>query len=162
MKAVINAGPLIALAKLDLLHLLKTVFAELLVPEAVQHEVLAKPAPEKVRLLKAFQESFTVVPTPMIPDDVANAVAGLDDGEIAVLTVGNAQGRDALVILDDRLARRAARALGLNLTGTVGLLLAFKKRGHLGSVSSELQKLRERGYYLSTAVLDVARKLAGE
>lgn len=43
--------------------------------------------------------------------------------------------RDDLVVIDDRPARRLAKAAGLNVIGTLGLLLEAKARATLGAKS---------------------------
>jgi predicted nucleic acid-binding protein len=65
------------------------------------------------------------------------------------------------LILDDSLARRYASYLKLRFTGTLGVLLAAKSRGHLSSlkpVLDELARLHFRVWETRAAVL----KLAGE
>jgi predicted nucleic acid-binding protein len=55
MTFVCNAGPLIALAKIDRLSLLRDLASSVLIPETVFHEVLAKPGPDSSRILTAAQ-----------------------------------------------------------------------------------------------------------
>ena len=57
MTFVCNAGPVIALAKIDHLHLLRELANPVWIPDTVFHEVLAKPGPESSRILTASNES---------------------------------------------------------------------------------------------------------
>jgi predicted nucleic acid-binding protein len=57
-------------------------------------------------------------------------MADLGAGEREVLAFG-IQLPDALLLLDERLARVHARALQLNFTGTLGILLRAKDEGHI-------------------------------
>ena len=70
--------------------------------------------------------------------------------------------RGCRVLLDDRLARRVALQLGLPVVGTLGVLIAAKRRGLLERVRPGLQRLRASGYFLSDAVFAEALRLAGE
>ena len=62
-------------------------------------------------------------------------VTHLGDGEKEVLALG-LETQDALLLLDDRDARRYARTLELEISGTLGLLLRAKERGVLDDVPS--------------------------
>ena len=68
--------------------------------------------------------------------------------------------REAVVVLDDALARRIAETLGLYLTGTLGLLLDAKRAGLVPAVApllDQLQVLRFRvAPHTRTAVLELA------
>ena len=66
------------------------------------------------------------------------------------------------VIMDERLARRHARRLGLALTGTLGILVRAKKEGFVSSVSSVIDQLRQNGIRLSDALVAETLTLAGE
>ena len=69
---------------------------------------------------------------------------------------------NALLIIDERLGRLAARKLGLAITGVVGILIQAKHAGFQIEVISVLEEIRRREYWLSDNVLAVAAKLAGE
>ncbi len=51
MTFVCNAGPVIALAKIDRLSLLHQMASSVMIPETVFYEVLAKPGPDSSRIL---------------------------------------------------------------------------------------------------------------
>jgi predicted nucleic acid-binding protein len=67
-----------------------------------------------------------------------------------------------VVIVDDLAARRCAEALGLPLTGTLGLVLKAKRKGLLPAARPALGKLLAAGMYLSPRILDQALALVGE
>jgi predicted nucleic acid-binding protein len=56
VSVVSNTGPLVALAKVDLLPLLQALFGEVEIPPAVYRELLAKGGAEAQRLDNAFKE----------------------------------------------------------------------------------------------------------
>lgn len=87
--------------------------------------------------------------------------AQLDAGEAAVIQTALDEGI-ATVILDERKARRIALAMGLSVTGTLGILLQAKQTGQLPSVSAALAILEQRGIWVAPALKAKAVRLAGE
>ena len=88
-------------------------------------------------------------------------VARLGAGETEVLALG-LETPDALAILDDRLARRAAAVLGVPVRGTLGLLLDAKARGLVAAVGPLLSQLRTCGFRLSVETTPELLERAGE
>ncbi|MEM9554752.1 MAG: DUF3368 domain-containing protein [Acidobacteriota bacterium] len=68
----------------------------------------------------------------------------------------------ALVLLDDRKARRQAEKLGLPTVGTLGLLLRAKELGLLESIRHEVGKLQSAGLFLSSRLIESVLRRAGE
>ena len=66
------------------------------------------------------------------------------------------------VLVDDRPARKLARELGLDVIGTVGVLLAAKRHGLLPVVRPELDKLLKASFFLSPQLVDAIIRDAGE
>lgn len=53
-----------------------------------------------------------------------------------------------LALLDDLLARRMARHLGVPFTGTLGVLLRAKPAGHIAAVKPIVDRLEALGFRL--------------
>ena len=87
--------------------------------------------------------------------------AQLDAGEAAVIQTALDEGIPT-VILDERKARRIALAMGLSVTGTLGILVQAKLSGHLPSGRDAVQTLRQRGIWLDETLLAKVFTLAGE
>lgn len=85
----------------------------------------------------------------------------LDRGEAEVLALAQELPVD-LVILDERLARRHARHLGLPLTGTLGVLLRAKQAQYIPALRPLIAAIREGGIWLSDTLVAEALRLAGE
>lgn len=63
------------------------------------------------------------------------------------------------IIIDDLKARKVAETLGLNITGTIGILLKAEKLGLIESAHAKAQELRDKGFYVSDELLkDISRK----
>ena len=87
--------------------------------------------------------------------------AGLGIGEREVLALA-LESEDALVILDDSLARRFAQRLRLSSTGTLGLLLKAKQAGRVESIEPHIARLELLGFRLDASTRANVLRLAGE
>jgi len=80
MKTVSNTGPLIALAKVDCLFLLKQLFGQICIPPAVYRELLAKSGPEADALDSAFADFIAITSPPPFSIEVEEATTHVDNG----------------------------------------------------------------------------------
>ena len=86
---------------------------------------------------------------------------GLDPGEPAVLAL--AEEHDArLVIIDEKDARKEAQRIGLQVKGTIGVLLEAKQKGLIDEIRPLLERLWANGMHLGQSVIDDALQRAGE
>lgn len=154
MRAVSDAGPLIHLSWIDQLSLLEELFEAVDVPVAVRDEVLAAPAGTLGRdKLEAFVRSSNVqVVEEPFPGSAMETRAGLGQGEIQALRLASAIGAD-MVLSDDAAARAEAKRLGLNVAGTVGVLVAARDHGFLPAALPLLLELRDMGQWLSDGLI---------
>jgi predicted nucleic acid-binding protein len=119
-----NAGPLIALGKLNRLELLAELYGQVRIPRAVYDEAVTRglalgmPDAHTIRLfwrargwpiIQAAADTLAAYKPPVI----------LDPGETEVLMLAQTL-PDALVLLDDETARSEARRLKLRVRGTLG------------------------------------------
>ncbi|NJK35769.1 MAG: DUF3368 domain-containing protein [Oscillatoriales cyanobacterium SM2_2_1] len=84
----------------------------------------------------------------------------VDDGEAEAIAL--AYEYQCRLIVDDLQARKVAQRLGLQITGTVGVLITAKKRGIIDSVKGTINSLESVGFYVSEALKAQALELAGE
>jgi predicted nucleic acid-binding protein len=146
-----NASPLIALEQISHLDLLKSLFSSVLVPPAIVREI----APT-VRLPAWVSER--ALAQPIGPQILRTA---LGPGESEAISLALEIGVQ-WVILDERPARRLAQALGLPVIGTLGVLLASKRRGFLPAVRPCLDALVNFGFHISPGLYDLVLADAGE
>jgi predicted nucleic acid-binding protein len=157
---VTNTGPLIALAKIGQLTLLRKLFANVMIPPAVNRELSAKTGPETSHLDEALGNYIIVTTKPEFPAEVQLATAQLGIGEQQAIALAYQQ--QALLIIDERLGREAARQLGVSLSGSVGFLILAKENDLIPAVRPLLDDFRRHGYWLSDELLVTATRLAGE
>ena len=154
---VSDAGPLISLGRLDLLSLLPALFTQVQVPQQVLAECLARPEQaDTVRAMAALEAGWlqVCVAVPL------SGPAELGLGERAA--IGRALEIGAGLLADDFGARHHARAHGLAVMGTLGVLVIAKRAGHIGRMAPLIEQLRAGGQRLSQAAVADALAMAGE
>ena len=67
-----------------------------------------------------------------------------------------------IVIIDELKARRYAQQIGLQVTGTIDVLLLAKEQGLINAIQPPIMELQVHGLYLSSTLIDKALQLAGE
>jgi len=132
VRVVADSGPLMALGKLSLLDLLHGLFGQVLVPRAVHDEVVVR------GMERDHADAFAVhlavrrghllvvdLDETRVPVDLR--ALPLDRGEKHALHLALRDAAD-LVLLDDLKAREEARARGLIVKGTLGILASAHRR----------------------------------
>ncbi|HSS47359.1 MAG TPA: DUF3368 domain-containing protein [Thermoanaerobaculia bacterium] len=152
---VVNASPLIFLAQIDALPLLKKLADEVLVPFSVRDEVLV-PAGQKLPI--ELPDWLSLRGDLPLPPEIAGWDLGA--GESQVLAHALRSGSEA--VLDDFEGRQCARALGVPMTGTLGVILRAKKSRLIPVARPLLEELLRRGLYLSRELLDKALREVDE
>lgn len=158
---VADSGPLIALARLDLLAVPSRLFSETLVSATVWSEVTRGPSRNEHTALVAARDSglLQVVDDPSeVPPELAGAQ--LDDGERSAIALALA--RRATVLVDERRGRVCATQVGLHVLGTLGLLVSARDAGLIERVRPLAEALLETGYYLARPLVERTLAAIGE
>ena len=141
MKVVSDTSPLINLARIGRVALLKTLFGDLLIPGAVWDEIVVKGEGQAgADLVRSASWIETVA-----VQNTALALAleqELDPGESEAIALALEAGADIL-LMDERLGRETAHHLGIRCVGLIGVLVAAKRRGLIDRVKPELDALRD-------------------
>lgn len=145
-RVVVNASPLICLYKSGLFDLLPALFAEIIVPDKVYKEVMAKGATDISSISLFTNKKFSQVSDVVIPLSIISWDLG--EGESSVLAFA-LKNPDFWAVIDDQEARRCAKALGCQYTGTVGIISLAKRRGTIKSIKAHLMKLQSVGLWIS-------------
>lgn len=152
MPAVSNASPLIALAAIERLDLVPALFETVLIPPAVAQEI-----PRSIPVAPPWLEVQSL--RSALPTIVLRRTLG--DGEREALGLALETHADR-IILDDLPARRIAQAAGLNVVGTVGVLLGAKQAGLITRIRPELDNLLRNSFFLSPLLFEELLVAAGE
>ncbi len=156
---ICNTSPLQYLHQLGLLHLLPALVEKLIVPTAVLAEI--EIGRENAVDLPDLSTLDWIEIRQAKSSSVLSLTIDLGIGEMEVLALA-LETKDAILILDDLLARQAAGRLGIKIIGTLGILLEAKRKGLISEVSPVLDKLEELRFRVSPKTKRAVLKLAGE
>ena len=156
---LVNASPLISLAKISQIDLIVELCSEVIVPSGVVQEINsgADDDPAKIWLRNKGNSLIRQVDT--VHQLVAAWDLGLGESQVLSWIYQN-PGYEA--ILDDRAAKNAAAALGIRVRGTLGVILLAKREGRVESARVLFEQLVQVGFRVSLEVLDAALQLVGE
>lgn len=154
---ILNNTPLVALYFLHQWPLLRQLYGRVIIPRAVEWEFLAVSTDERTAALR--QASWLETVEIQTPPQIARLK--LDQGEAAVLALA-IQREARLVIIDEQRGRQYAQQLGLPLTGTLGVLLAGKRKGFISLLTPLLEKMQAEGIYLDARLVASVKEMAGE
>jgi len=149
---VSNSSPLIALARVQRLDILPTIFESVLIPPAVAREISPS-----IPVLPAWLR----IQAPNVLPPASLLRRRLGDGEREALALA-IELRADWIILDDLSARRSAEATGLNVIGTLGTLVTAKRAGLLQSIRPELDALLRTSFFLSLQLYEKLLQAVGE
>ncbi|NOZ77166.1 MAG: hypothetical protein GXO65_05765 [Euryarchaeota archaeon] len=128
-----NSGPLIHLAKIENLWLLKELYSKIFIVEAVKEEVVdrgkAQGHADALLIESALKEGWIKLEKSVPPVGELKRF-GLHRGEAQ--TISAALEGKGTVLLDDDAAREVASHLGLPVRGSLGVLVLAARDGILG------------------------------
>ena len=157
-KIVLNASPLILLCNCELDFMLPELFPEIIVPEGVWREITS--GSHLDRAAKVLPELSWLNRKDVSP--VADVVRwDLGAGETEVLSFA-IHDNNYTPVLDDMLAKKCAKSLGLQTMGTGTILLIAKEHGLIQSVEQSLCKLQHVGLWISEPIIQLLKDKAGE
>ena len=151
MRIVSNASPLINLARIGKLDLLRELYGELIIPEGVWHEVVVEGAgqPGSDEVNTSHWIKRQAVTNRQLQQALRQELDAGEAEAIALAVELNAE----LLLMDEHLGREVARHLGLRYTGLIGVMIEAKHKGMIGSVKPQLDSLRDiSGLHVSDAL----------
>ena len=156
MPVVSDASPLILLAKIERLNLLKELYSEVIIPSQVRDEVLKQRDKSSSLLVLEMDKGWIKVEEVGLSSEVKEIGEKLElhEGEMYALSLAlHASVQDFLA--DDKLARIAARILGLRAIGCLGIVRRAYEIGILtkNEAVEAIQKLVKAGLWISPEVL---------
>jgi len=154
----VNTTPLQYLHRLGRLEWLRNFYGRVVVPAAVATEL-----DEGLRLGAKVPDVRTIpwVEVRDVPEAAEVFPNFIHRGEAGVIALARLSG-DALILMDDGLARPHARGLGLRITGTLGVILRAKREGLIPAVEPLLRQLQDEGFQVAPATLAEVMRLAEE
>lgn len=154
MPVVSNTSPILNLAIVDQLELLRQQFSEVLIPRAVVDELkVDEERPGSYVIREAISSGWIRVQEVSNESIVQLLKQTLDRGEAEAIALAVEIKAD-WTILDEREGRKIAKSLGLKVTGILGVLLRAKQLGGLKSLQPVIDDLiNKAGFRISPELL---------
>ena len=151
MIVISDTTPIISLLKINQLELLYHLFGEVQVPDAVYEELISnvKFQKEAEKILRAEYVKKVVVEDKKSVTLLRRAT-GLDAGESEAIILSDEIKAD-LLLMDELKGRQVAKQMGLNIMGTVGILMTSFDEELLSAEEIEkcIDVLRSNGRHIS-------------
>lgn len=146
---VSNSSPLIVFQAVSALELLTGCFTGIVVPQEVKDEV------------RRFPNDFVSARRIMNLEVLSRLSTEVDLGEAAAIAL-TLETPGSTVILDDRKGRDLARRNGLNVVGSLGIIIRAKHRGVIPLARPVINELRSAGLFISDSLVRQALLDVGE
>jgi predicted nucleic acid-binding protein len=140
---------LILLDKIQELELLKVLFGHIVTTPIVAEE------------FGNILPDWIIIQEPVNKKNQLILETSLDKGEASAIALAM-EHADCLLIIDELKGRKLAKQLGLNMTGTLGIIVEAKVSGHITSVRPLLNKIKQTNFRLSEQLEIALLKSAGE
>ena len=157
-KIVLNASPLILLCNGELDFILPSLFTEIVVPEAVWQEIVSGSHLDRAAQLLPeldWPQKEHINPVP----DVIRWDLGMGETEVLSFALKHS---GYTPVLDDMLAKKCARSLGVQTMGTGAIMILAKECELIESVEQSLRKLQDAGLWISEPIIQMLKHKAGE
>ena len=147
-RIVINTGPIVALSRAGVTDVMARMPLAFVSPMEIRAELDKGPGAGH-RPVDCSWVRFFLRKTPLNP----LAVSSLDEGEAAVIQLALDE-QIPVVCIDERKGRRAALAVGLKVTGTLGLLGRAKGLALIPAVRPYVETMVAGGDWFDPALLE--------
>lgn len=145
---VSDTSCLILFYKIGELDLLKKLYGKLHITDTVLKE-FNQPVPNWIEIVQ-------------LKTDVHKGLSGyLDAGEATSIAFALEHG-GSLLIIDEIKGRKAAKEMGIPVTGSLGVLIASKNKGLLKAVKPIIEKIQKTNFRISEKLIERVLDKVGE
>ncbi|MDZ7773404.1 MAG: DUF3368 domain-containing protein [Balneolaceae bacterium] len=145
---VSDTSCLILFYKIGELDLLKDLFGKIHITETVSKE-FSQSLPDWVEVKK---------PTSGLDKGLASY---LDPGEATSIALASEES-NSLLIIDEIKGRKAATEMGVTITGSLGVLVTAKRKGHIQAVKPLIKKMLQTNFWISQELVDRVLQIVDE
>ena len=155
MIVVSDSTPLITLMKATQLQVLHELFGEIIIPEAVHHELTVN---EKYSEEAQQINSSDFIHVTSMEDRksvyLLQRAAGLDLGESEEIVYAEDNNAD-LLLVDEASGRRVAKSMGIEIMGSVGILVSAFRKGLLSEdeANDAFRRIRNAERHISERLI---------
>jgi len=146
---VSDTSCLILLDKLGRIGLLKSLFEKITITKTVADE-FGKDLPEFIEIENPKNKNY---------QKILESI--LDPGEASAMALA-LEKDESLLIIDEFKGRREARQLGLNYTGTLGILIVAKDKGLINSVTEIIKEIGKTNFRIDVKLINEVKRKSGE
>lgn len=150
MIVVADTGPINYLILIGHIDVLSELYHRVLIPVAVQKELLHIRTPQPVRNWITVPPAWCEVHT--LPASSDPTLSDLDSGEAEAITLAEQIQADCIV-MDESIGRRVAQSHGLQVIGTLGILREAANRNLL-DLQDAVRRLQEHRFHVTQQILD--------
>lgn len=133
---VCDASCLILLNKIERLDVLQKVFGKILITDIIAQEIKIS-NPDWIKVQN---------PSSVLQKGLSNL---LDPGEASAISLA-AELESALLIIDEAKGRKVATRMGIPITGSLGVIIAAKNKGHISTVKPILERIQATNFRISS------------
>jgi predicted nucleic acid-binding protein len=145
---VSDTSCLILFYKIGELDLLKKLFGKLHITDIVKKE-FNRPVPDWIEV---------VAPKTDMQKGLSSY---LDPGEASAIALAT-EHEHSLLIIDEVKGRKAAKELGVSVTGSLGVLIALKKKGHVEAIGPIIEKIQKTNFRVSDRLIEQVLEKAND
>lgn len=155
MPVVSNTSPILNMAIIDQLQLLRGQFDTVLIPDAVLQELRVNSGlPGTGAVLEALRAGWLKVRHANDRNLIQLLRREIDGGEAETIALG-IELSAKWVLLDERQGRKTAKSLGLNVIGLIGVILRADKAGFIPSLPDLIDRLQKQaGFRISKSLMN--------
>lgn len=162
MIVISDTTPIISLMKIDYLDILERLYENIIIPRAVYDELIINTDyDDEIDIIKRctflkvrhVEENLSVL--------LLQKQLNLDKGESEAIVLANNINAD-LIVIDERKARKIAKDIGLNVTGTLGILVEAKQKGLIKELKPLLDGLIDNNIRIDKKLYAEILKLVEE
>jgi predicted nucleic acid-binding protein len=152
-----DSSALIALSLCNAMQFLDVLFGEVKVPPGVIDEIVKEDKKESINLSKYLEDKIE----PVNIEDFFVTDFSIVRGEFEAMALYKKLDADKLLV-DDKRARKLAQLNGMNIIGSLGVLLIAKEKGLIEKIKPYVDIIRESDIYVKEELINYALELAGE
>ncbi len=158
-RLVVNASPIISLAKIGCADFLPAMFDQFVIPEGVFEEIIAhKEHDRAIEWLKA-QDYQAIIKSVEVPAIISEWNLGKGESQVIAFAVQN---NDFTAAIDDKAAKKCAEVFNIRISGTIAIIIRARKKGLASEVEPLLLAFRSNGFRVSDNIITAALQIVGE
>ena len=163
MPAVSDTSPILGLAAIGHLELLREQFGAVLIPVAVFNELKSETDFRGTAPIREALENKWLQLREVQNNSLVHALSvELDQGEAEALALAVELNLE-IIVMDEQAGRTRAREMGLKPVGVLGVLLRAKKTGRIASLETAMRALRDEiGFFIADELYKQILEQAGE